>query len=104
MKKFIIISGPLGSGKTHIATAIEMQYDSDIVYRVPFSTTSRKTDFCGWALIVIDNIPENKIQKAHDRITAINPHANIVFTTQDDVIHADWKNKAHVINCRNAYL
>lgn len=101
MKKMIIISGPKASGKTHIAMGIKMQYDENLVVNTYYDQNI-KIDFKNKSLIIIDGVPKEKILRTFNYIRKSNDTINIIITTQDeDVYQKDYRETAHVINCRN---
>jgi hypothetical protein len=103
MKKLTILSGPSGSGKSHISDSIEMQHDDVLTTTargiisklsiIPFTPT----------LIILTEIQKTEIESTYKLIYENYPNANIVMQTQDDITAKDY-DFAHVINCRNVMM
>lgn len=96
MKKLTIISGPNGSGKTHLARAFADQHHFNDCKIIEFSELCQIPE--NVKLIVIECVPKNKIRSLHYSIHSVNPEMRIVFTTLNLDITSCEFGFAHIIN------
>jgi len=103
MRKAIILSGPIASGKTTIAFGIKDFYElGEWIYTNNHRKAIYYQDLTTFKLVILDECIGLPEIESFEPLREKYPHCNFIFCTQSDIKKVD-NDKYNLIGCRPLY-